>query len=281
MPFTLSHPAAAVPFARLQLPLSALIIGSMAPDYPYFIPQPLLTWLQDSVYQPLGVSFWRMFGHSAPGILWFCLPAGLLVLCVFHLLLKYPLLSLFPANHQQRLEPVARGFRFGPGSQFVRILLALLLGTLTHLAWDSFTHDNDWIVQMLPVLRMPLWHVGGGVLRVADMLQYGSSLLGIVLLAWWYWRWIQHAPPQPLTLPVQFSGKSQGVIIALMLFSTAGFVLLANQTHFPTEWHLKQLHWYLRQVVTLGITVFAVELLIYSLCWHVLACVKSRRVVGQ
>ncbi len=36
MPWTVSHPAAAAPFARWGLVLSALVVGSMAPDFVYF-----------------------------------------------------------------------------------------------------------------------------------------------------------------------------------------------------------------------------------------------------
>ena len=36
MPFTGSHPAAVLPFLRSGLPPSALVIGSMAPDFPYY-----------------------------------------------------------------------------------------------------------------------------------------------------------------------------------------------------------------------------------------------------
>jgi hypothetical protein len=34
VPFTGSHPAAVLPFLRWSMPASALVIGSMAPDFP-------------------------------------------------------------------------------------------------------------------------------------------------------------------------------------------------------------------------------------------------------
>ena len=39
MPFTGSHAAAVLPFARSRLPASALVIGSVAPDLPYYLPK--------------------------------------------------------------------------------------------------------------------------------------------------------------------------------------------------------------------------------------------------
>ena len=78
MPLTISHPAASVSFARLNLPLSALVIGSMMPDFPYFIP---------ALFSQSG------FSHSIIGVFIFCLPVGLVSLGLFHFLIKYPALS--------------------------------------------------------------------------------------------------------------------------------------------------------------------------------------------
>ena len=38
MPFTASHAAAVLPLLRTPLPASALGIGGMAPDFPFFLP---------------------------------------------------------------------------------------------------------------------------------------------------------------------------------------------------------------------------------------------------
>jgi hypothetical protein len=40
MPFTGSHPAAVLPFARTAMPASALVAGSVAPDLPLYLPTP-------------------------------------------------------------------------------------------------------------------------------------------------------------------------------------------------------------------------------------------------
>jgi hypothetical protein len=37
MPFTLVHPIVTIPIRKYGFPLSALIIGSMTPDFNYFI----------------------------------------------------------------------------------------------------------------------------------------------------------------------------------------------------------------------------------------------------
>jgi Domain of unknown function (DUF4184) len=65
MPFTFAHPAIAVPLLRplgCYGVLSALVIGSLAPDLAYVLP----------------LSVPRHKSHSLTGLLWFCLPVGLM-----------------------------------------------------------------------------------------------------------------------------------------------------------------------------------------------------------
>ncbi len=87
MPAICAHPVIAVPLTRYNLCLSALIVGSMSPDFFYFF----------------RVSHNAQFGHTLQGVFLFCLPVGLLVLWVFHRVLKSPLFSLLPQNHQERM----------------------------------------------------------------------------------------------------------------------------------------------------------------------------------
>src|SRR5687768_13819575 len=111
MPFTLSHPAVAVPFIKLGLPLSALVAGSMAPDFPYYFHS----------------STRDHYAHSAIGIFMFCVPTGLVALGLFHKVLKLPLLSLLPFTHQERLFPVAGQSRISSLRHWCLIIMALVL----------------------------------------------------------------------------------------------------------------------------------------------------------
>ena len=106
--------------------LSALVVGSLAPDFRYFLN-----------LAPRG-----HFGHSFNGIFIFCLPVGLSVLWVFQKLMKLPLISLAPRSHQQRLVALAKPFPWGGTRRFSLIVASLLLGSISHLAWDAFTQNN-------------------------------------------------------------------------------------------------------------------------------------------
>jgi len=80
MPCTFSHPLAVVPLRRLcpeRLNFTALIIGSMSPDFGNYIGQfPVAN-----------------FAHTALGTLAVCLPMGLLALGLFYLI-RRPFVSV-------------------------------------------------------------------------------------------------------------------------------------------------------------------------------------------
>jgi hypothetical protein len=168
MPFTLSHAAVAEPLARRGLVLSALVVGSMAPDFEFFLRLSLLS----------------RWGHTPAGLFLFALPAGLAALWLFHAVLKAPLLTLLPAALQAALGPAAAPFRFGPPRHLLRILVSLLMGSLTHALFDSITHENAPAVQLIPLLRTPIAAPPFPPQPLFHVLQYAFSIgLGIVLLA--------------------------------------------------------------------------------------------------
>ncbi|QKV79672.1 DUF4184 family protein [Amycolatopsis sp. Hca4] len=170
MPFTLSHPAAVLPLARGPLVPSALVAGSVAPDVFWFVPRPL---------PDVGLSKTHEFASA----LWLDPLIALLLLALFHVLLKRPLLALVPQPLAERLP---RHFsRRRPGW----IALSLVLGALTHVGWDAFTHESGGFA----FLRIPL--VTG--VDVGRLIQLVSTIAGAVVLAWWLVRWYRLAPARP------------------------------------------------------------------------------------
>jgi hypothetical protein len=173
MPFTLSHPAAAALFPRLvkrdTLPLAALAIGTMAPDFEYLLR-----------LEPM--SYWS---HSAVGIFSFCLPAGMVALLTWELLLRDPVRQLFAL----RSGPVPSSVS-GPGALgwLARAVLALIVGSATHVTWDGFTHWDAWGVGMVPALAGPAAVVFGRVVPWYNMLQHASTVVGGAIVGAWLWR---------------------------------------------------------------------------------------------
>ena len=78
------------------------------------------------------------------------------------------------------------------------IVLALLLGSASHLLWDSFTHSHsyDWPVQNSEYLRSVAFYIGDYPLKVYRLLQHGSSIIGLLVVYFWVWRWYRQTDRQ-------------------------------------------------------------------------------------
>jgi Domain of unknown function (DUF4184) len=227
MPFTVSHAAAVLPFRRLNLVWSAVVIGTMAPDFPYIIGNP----------------DYRGIGHHFPGLIEFTIPASILALWIFHNIIKRPIAGLLPIGMQLRLQNELRPFSFGGPSRFMTILASILFGIATHLIWDSVTHSETWAYYHLRWLRG--WtHVPFiGIMPVTSAMQYGSSVVGLFVLAIWIWLWYRRtpavssakiaAPPKSnfaLGLGMFLVAASAGLIRALVTVGEPAF--RSNAHHF-------------------------------------------------
>lgn len=179
MPFTLSHPAAVLPFLRPLARwgvLSALVVGSIAPDFPYY----------------MGIRGARPYTHTLPSILWFSIPPGWLAYLAFQQLLRRPAVFLMPEPLRARLDPRPHIAAFGP------VTLSLALGALTHVAWDWLTHRPSRVARLFPFLREDLGTLWGHSIWSYRVLQTGSTLLGGAVLALALLLWFLRTAPRPL-----------------------------------------------------------------------------------
>jgi hypothetical protein len=63
---------------------------------------------------------------------------------------------------------------------------SLVVGAITHLVWDAFTHEETWAAQSLSFLRAPVWESGRpDPLQICDLLQFASSLFGFIFILHW------------------------------------------------------------------------------------------------
>ncbi|MGH1363959.1 MAG: DUF4184 family protein [Calditrichia bacterium] len=169
MPFTFAHPAVIFPFYkrwRIFNSLSALTIGSMAPDMSYFL--------------PFHIS--RHATHSPGALLWFCLPVGLAVYIVFHVFLKRPIWFLLPSSLRIPLQDVALRNRTWHLKEILHISIAILVGAITHIGWDLFTHRSIVTGTYLPLLNEPVFSMFGRPFRVHNILQHVSTVFGFFVI---------------------------------------------------------------------------------------------------
>jgi len=165
--------AVAAPLARRGLIMSALVVGSIAPDFQYY----------------LCLSTNNNWGHSLEGILFFSLPMAFLVLWIFHTLLKRPLLRLVPLAHRRRLLPYAGKFEFWPLKRFLLVFISIVIGIISHLLLDSFTHDYGLLTTRIPFLQAPVMQVYGRAMPLCDLLQFILSFGLLLVLIAQYTRW--------------------------------------------------------------------------------------------
>jgi len=211
MPFTVAHIAAALPFRKTRFRISAVVIGTMAPDFEYFLR-----------LAPQG-----RFGHTPAGLVTFTLPVALAVLWLFHKTVKWALVKLAHVCIQQRIEGDWGDFRFGDATQFAMIVVAILAGASTHVVWDSFTHYEGWPVEHWALLRKTVtipW-LRPYPLYVFKVLQHVSTVVGMGILAIWFTGWFRRTKPAR-TLDSQLSpGSRLRIVLSLLLLAFCGALL--------------------------------------------------------
>lgn len=172
MPFTPSHAIVALPFIRTPIPAGAVAVGAMAPDLPLFFP-----WVA-----PYAVT------HGFPGLLLVSLPIAVVLYAVWRVAIR-PAASalLLPEGLRARIpwawDRVGVD-QSGRPERLVRsavlVVVAALIGVVTHVFWDLFTHPDRLGSEWFPVLGEQWGPVDG-----TTWLQHGFSVLGLAGLAAW------------------------------------------------------------------------------------------------
>ena len=115
--------------------------------------------------------------------------------------------------------------------------LAIFIGAWTHIIWDSFTHETGWIVRRVSALSAPVtigWYTG----LVCHVLQYVSSVAGLLLLAIWY----RSLPTPAVEPPNGGPTRTQGRLVLLLVFIAAagvgGFQALQAALHGQTNYRI-------------------------------------------
>jgi hypothetical protein len=165
MPFTFAHPAILLPLKYLPnrfYSLTGLIVGSIVPDFEYFIRMKV-----HSVYS-----------HTLFGVFWFDIPLGILISLVFHVVIRNTLIENIPAFFRKRFI-VYCDFNFLNyfKQHYFIVLFSLLIGVLSHLMWDSFTHETGYFVNRFSFLNYNI-----NAIPLFKIAQHLSSLIGCIAI---------------------------------------------------------------------------------------------------
>jgi len=213
MPFTFSHPAIILPIRKLKedsFSLTGLVVGSIAPDFEYFIRMNLK----------------GIYGHTLLGLFYFDLPIGLILAFLFHDLIKTPLLRNSPSFFKSRFTPL--NF-FHWDNYFLKhywiIFYSILIGSLSHILWDSFTHRTGFFVENIPILldSLTVYHYK---IPYYELLQHISSFLGVLFIFSHIYKLpLIYSDNKNISIPYWLTNFLITVFIILLRYFLSGFKL--------------------------------------------------------
>lgn len=171
MPFTLTHPALVVFNKNKNFNLLALILGSMAPDFIYFI-----------LFNPSS-----NLGHTLNGFVFINLPLCFLLSYILTTIIKYPFISNLPFGlskyYTYLLDDKNKSISL---KNVIVFTYSSLIGMLTHVFWDSFTHKTGFFVKNIKFLTES-FNILSFKIPIYKILQHGSTIIGFfIILAFLY-----------------------------------------------------------------------------------------------
>lgn len=169
MPFTFSHPAIILPFAKLEkgwVSLTGLVIGSIVPDFEYFMRMDIKS----------------SHGHTLGGLFYFDFPLGILLCFVFHNLIRNSLIKNLPLGLQQRFIK----FTYFEWNNFFSrnwnlVVLSIFIGIGSHFLLDSFTNSEGFFVNLIPFLNTKFIYNGQSLI-LFQVLYYIISIAGLIMI---------------------------------------------------------------------------------------------------
>ena len=206
MPFTFSHAAIVLPFLKnKRVSATGLLIGTFAPDLEFFFRMRMQSEIS----------------HKLPGVFLIDLPLSILVVLLFHQIIKKPLLTNLPLFFQQRLETLKHSdwLSFFNKNK-TTVFFSFFVGVFTHLIWDSMTHWDGYLVLRSTFLNQKISHVA-----CYDILQYLSSLIGLFCISLYF---IQQTKLTVATVQIS-SFYWYGIVLISSVCIVLRFVLVTNR----------------------------------------------------
>ncbi|MEO6902454.1 MAG: DUF4184 family protein [Bacteroidia bacterium] len=217
MGFTFSHPALILPFKylpRKYYSLSGLIMGSMAPDFEYF-----LRWDNQSV-----------LSHTFKGVFLFDIPFSIIALIIFHEIMRNILISNAPSFIKERLTFLLEMNWFDYFKKnALLVLCSIFIGVCTHLFWDNYTALNGYFVRKNTFLTTQHFFFGIELFNY-KILKHLSSIVGGGILIYLF---LKLPRKKILLLPKKYFWLLTFIIFLACIFFYIGvsgnFILSFNQ----------------------------------------------------
>lgn len=170
MPFTPAHPAILIPLRKINqryISWTGLIIGSMVPDMEYFV------WLKNGSY----------LSHSWIGIPFFNLPMTFIIAFMWHGFMRHSLVTKWPFIKPEYLKLEIPDFPTYLRKNFIGFTFSAIVGIMSHLLWDSFSHAKGHIaVHYIPFLIKKI-DIAGITTRPCYIIWHISTIIGLILIS--------------------------------------------------------------------------------------------------
>lgn len=211
MPFTFSHPAIILPLKYLPknwISLTGLIIGSLTPDFEYFIRMKVQS----------------NYSHTFYGIFWFDLPLAILLSFIFHNIIRNSLFFNCPNIIKSRVLLFSK---FNWNNYFkenwIIVLISTIIGIASHLFWDGFTHNHGYFVEHISSLKNSFSFLGNEI-PIWKITQHASTLLGAIIIVASFFKL-----PENIIQPIGINQKYWGTIsILTVTISILRFLINLN-----------------------------------------------------
>lgn len=203
MPFTLAHPSIIIFCKNRYLNLMGLILGSMSPDFIYFL-----------CFNPSS-----NFGHTLLGFIFFNLPLCILLnFLIFRYVKNIFILSLpnFLLNRYSYL--IYSSNKLDNLKEFFIFIYSSFVGMITHIFWDAFTHESGFFVNSFPLFFKKSLVLLNHEIPIYKLFQHGSTLIGFLIIIIYFYSIQKSSAKKTLNRIKIFS----------TLFTTISFTLLSS-----------------------------------------------------
>jgi hypothetical protein len=174
----------------------------MAPDFEYF------------------VRMKSSYSHTFDGIFWFDLPVGFLLLVLFYCLIRKSFIDSLPNIFRCRFANVRNlNWWYYFAKEYPAIILSIIIGAITHLLWDSFTHARGVFVLYIPLFRTMILPY----LPVYRLLQHISTFIGAIVII----IYVKGLPKSavPKTYTNKFAYWLISIALTIIIFLVMRFVV--------------------------------------------------------
>lgn len=165
MPFTFSHPAIVICLSksRLRLSLTALVAGSIVPDFEFYF----------------RLKQTGNYAHHWPGVIIFDIPVAVLLCYLYHIYMRNVIIQQLPVWFRCRFsEALSFNWNKYAAENKFNVFVSIIIGIVSHLLWDAFTHDDGAFVVLFPILSKH-FILAGMAIPVYGILQLISSIWGL------------------------------------------------------------------------------------------------------